>query len=493
VPERLAFAVADSRAIQRELTRLHGPDLAGRARTRCPEQASCRADSQTRFRHIVLAALVLFGAAALAWPQAALTALLIWIVVANFATTLLRGSALATGAWRDPTPRPSTPGVTALADHRQLPMISLLVPLLREDRVLHRLIEALRALDYPRDCLEVKLLLEADDTVTRASLTRVALPPWIDVITVPEDSLRTKPRAMNYALDFCQGGIIGIYDAEDRPDPDQLRKVARRLSEAPRDLACVQARLDFYNPRQNWLTRCFAMEYAVWFAVLLPGMTRLRMPIPLGGTSVFFRRDALDQVGAWDAHNVTEDADLGMRLARHGYRCEMIDSTTHEEANCRMRNWIMQRSRWLKGYAITWMTHMQDPRQLFTDLGPRGFATFQVLFLGAMTSYLALPLFWTLVMLGLFGIRVTDTLDLSGPHWTLFWISMPVGQLVMITAIAIAVRTPAKRALVPWILTLPVYWPLGALAAYRALAELFAKPFHWHKTEHGLAPDTGSD
>ena len=248
----------------------------------------------------------------------------------------------------------------------------------------------------------------------------------------------------------------------------------------------MQARLDFYNPRQNWLTRCFAMEYAVWFAVLLPGMTRLGLPIPLGGTSVFFRREALEEVGGWDAHNVTEDADLGMRLARHGYRCEMIDSTTYEEANCQTRNWILQRSRWLKGYAITWLTHIQHPRALLADLGPKGFLTFQALFLGAMTSYLALPLFWGLLVLGLFGIGATGWMGLSGPVWTMFWISLPLGQLVMITAIAIAVRAPPKTRLIPWIVTLPLYWPLGALAAYRALLELFFNPFHWHKTEHGL-------
>ncbi|MEL6680479.1 MAG: hypothetical protein AAFQ51_17385 [Pseudomonadota bacterium] len=242
VDERLAFAVADSRAIQHEVTRIHGPQLARRARTRCPEAASCRAPRLTRLRRIALLAVLGLASVAVMYPAMVVTALLIWIVLANFATTLLRGAALATGAWRDPVPQRLDPSVASLADHRPYPIISILVPLLREDRILPQLIAAIEGLDYPRDCLDVKLLLEADDTVTRESLHRVALPPWIDVLTVPDDTLRTKPRAMNYALDFCEGGIIGIYDAEDRPDPDQLRKVARHLSTAPPTLACVQAR-----------------------------------------------------------------------------------------------------------------------------------------------------------------------------------------------------------------------------------------------------------
>ena len=173
---------------------------------------------------------------------------------------------------------------------------------------------------------------------------------------MPADALKTKPRAMNYALPFCRGDIVGVYDAEDRPDPGQIRAVVQHLQAAPPEVACVQGYLDFYNSADNWLSRCFTLEYAIWFRVVLLGVQRLGLPIPLGGTSVFFRRGVLEQIGAWDAHNVTEDADLGMRLARFGYRCEMIASTTWEEANCRVGPWIRQRSRWLKGYALTWAT-----------------------------------------------------------------------------------------------------------------------------------------
>jgi cellulose synthase/poly-beta-1,6-N-acetylglucosamine synthase-like glycosyltransferase len=218
--------------------------------------------------------------------------------------------------------------------------------------------------------------------------------------------------------------------------------------------------------------------------VVLLGVQRLGIPIPLGGTTVFFRRRVLEEIGGWDAHNVTEDADLGMRLARFGYRCDMIPSTTQEEANCRMGPWIRQRSRWLKGYAITWATHMRDPVQLWRDLGWRGFFGFQVLFLGAITSYLAMPLFWVIWTAAIgFGLAFWETF----PQWLMwsFFTSMLLGQVVMLATAVVATVDSRKKGLLPWVLTLPVYWPLGALAAYRAVAELFYAPFHWHKTEHG--------
>jgi cellulose synthase/poly-beta-1,6-N-acetylglucosamine synthase-like glycosyltransferase len=372
-----------------------------------------------------------------------------------------------------------------LADYKKLPRVSLLVPLLREEAVARRLLDAMAAMDYPAALLDIKLVLEADDEVTRAAIERADLPPNIDVVSVPRDGLRTKPRAMNYALPFCSGEIVGIYDAEDRPDPSQIRAVVEHLRRAPPEVACVQGFLDFYNADRNWLSRCFTLEYAIWFRVVLRGVQRLGLPIPLGGTTVFFRRKLLEKIGAWDAHNVTEDADLGMRLARFGYRCDMIASTTWEEANCRVGPWIRQRSRWLKGYAITWATHMRRPRALLADLGPMGFLGFQVLFLGAITSYLSIPLLWLL-----WG--VTAGLDLAFwqafPAWLLaaFFASMIAGQAVMLAIAVIAARDSQHRGLLPWVITLPLYWPLGAIAAYRALGEVFTRPFHWHKTEHGV-------
>ena len=340
------------------------------ALNRCPEAMSCRSLMSPRPTWRKLAALAaLVGGVTLA-PWLALQLALGWALIANFATMGLRLVALFTRLRQGPRVVAAVP---RLVDYKRLPRVSVLVPLWREAKVADQLLAALSAMEYPAPLLDIKLVLEEEDETTRAAIARSVLPATIEVVTVPADTLRTKPRAMNYALPFCRGDIVGVYDAEDKPDPGQIRQVVQHLMEAPPDVACVQGYLDFYNSGTNWLSRCFTIEYAIWFRVLLTGVQRLGLPIPLGGTTVFFRRRALEEIGAWDAHNVTEDADLGMRLARLGYRCEMIATTTLEEANCHgVMRWVGQRSRWLKGYAITWATHMRRPAALWRDLGLEG-------------------------------------------------------------------------------------------------------------------------
>ncbi|MEL7174476.1 MAG: glycosyltransferase family 2 protein, partial [Pseudomonadota bacterium] len=284
------------------------------------------------------------------------------------------------------------------ADAMDWPVISILVPLYREAEMVPRLLASLERLDYPRHCLEVCLIVEERDFPTQEAIDAMRLPRWARMIVVPDGAPRTKPRALNYALGFCRGRIVGILDAEDRPEPGQLKAVASALRTLPRRVACVQCQLSYFNARENWITRCFQLEYSIWFDVLLRGFERLGLPVPLGGTSVYFRRGALEAVGGWDAHNVTEDADLGMRLFRRGWRVRVLSVRTEEEANCRPLPWIRQRSRWLKGYLLTWLSHIRRPVALWREMGPRGFLGFNVLFLGAACSYLAMPLFWISVI-----------------------------------------------------------------------------------------------
>ncbi|RAK22978.1 glycosyl transferase family 2 [Salipiger aestuarii] len=328
--------------------------------------------------------------------------------------------------------------------------------------------------------------------MTRAALAQVDLPPWMRVIEVPDGTVTTKPRAMNYALRFARGDIIGIYDAEDSPAPDQLKRVAEHFSRVPAKIACLQGILDFYNPKANWLSRCFAIEYASWFRVVLPGLARLGFAIPLGGTTVFLRREALEEVGGWDAHNVTEDADLGVRLARHGYVTELIPVVTREEANNRAWPWVRQRSRWLKGYMITWRVHTRAPRRLLRDLGAWRFFGVQAIFLSAFTQFLLAPVLWSywLVLAGwrpplLEGAHP----GLMGTMIVLFLATEAISVLVGVTAVS---RSP-HRGLMPWVPTLFLYFPLGTLAVYKAAYELVTRPFYWDKTMHGhSAPDDDS-
>jgi cellulose synthase/poly-beta-1,6-N-acetylglucosamine synthase-like glycosyltransferase len=387
-------------------------------------------------------------------------------------------------ATQDPVESPLLAPTATPRPHR-LPRISMLVPLLHESEISKALLRRLQRLTYPRSLLEVILVLEEHDEITRAALAKTPLPPWIKIVEVPQcGTLTTKPRAMNYAIDFCHGDIIGVWDAEDAPARGQLEQVARRFEAADSDVACLQGVLDYYNPRTNWLSRCFTLEYASWFRIVLPGLARLGLVIPLGGTTLFVKRDALERLGGWDAHNVTEDADLGVRLYRAGYRTEMITTTTHEEANCRAWPWIRQRSRWLKGFMVTYLVHMRRPRSLLAQLGWKRFLGFQAFFLGSFGQFLLAPFLWSfwLILLGL-----------PHPSAALLPAGVLFGTTLMLVAfeilgicIAIAAAFASnRRSLALWAPTMIFYFPLGAIAAYKALHELIWRPFFWDKTAHG--------
>ncbi len=467
LPETARQAIA-----QEQLARAH--DL-------CPAQYSCRTIGHILKSTPVRLSIMALIAVVVVFPFHALAFWLAWIAAITLATTVLRLSALTASLRTVAIPNfVQAPRVT------HLPSISLLVPLFREAKVVSSLLDHLQRLDYPTSKLEILLLLEETDTLTHARLADVTLPSNVSVIEVPKDWLQTKPKAMNYALTFVTGDIVGIYDAEDRPEADQLQKVAAHFAFAPANVACLQARLDFYNSRDNWIARCFTIDYTSWFQLILRGMQTLGVPIPLGGTSVFFRRTILWELGGWDAFNVTEDADLGVRLARFGYRCEMLDSTTWEEANCRALPWIRQRSRWLKGYGLTWLSHMRRPGGTLRDLGWKGFLGVNTILLSGLTSHLAMPLFLIFWALS-FGLDTPLFHSLPTTAWWGFVTIMMLSEIAVYLIAIVAVSSEEKRHLLPYILTLPFYWMMGSLAAYKAVLEMLTAPFYWDKTEHGHA------
>lgn len=413
-------------------------------------------------------------------PQAVAIALALWAVVTLALTITLKAAAALSALRRQPAPPAPAPVIA------RLPVVSVMVALYREASIAPRLIRRLERIDYPRDLLDVVLVVEAEDRLTRDALARAGLPPWMRVVPVPPGRVKTKPRALNYALGLCRGSIIGVYDAEDAPAPDQIARVVQRFHEAPPEVVCLQGVLDFYNPRANWLARCFTMEYAAWFRVILPGLARLRLPVPLGGTTLFFRRDVLEDLGAWDAWNVTEDADLGIRLTRHGYRTELIDTVTEEEANCRAWPWVKQRSRWIKGYMMTWAVHMRRPRALWHDLGPRGFLGFQVLFLGTLSQFVLAPVLWSFWLVPL-GVPHPVADALPGPLATGLMLLFLLTEVVNLTVGWLGLRQTRHGMSPLWLVTLHAYFPLGALASYKAGWEMVVKPFYWDKTAHGLS------
>ncbi len=371
-------------------------------------------------------------------------------------------------------------------DDRDLPRYTLLVPAYKEPEVIQTLVTALDDLDYPPAKLEVLILLEADDADTLEAVRAASPGASVRVVVVPAGEVTTKPRACNYGLQLATGELVTIFDAEDIPEPLQLRRAAIAFADAGPQTVCLQARLTYYNADQNIITRWFAAEYLTWFNHVLPGLTALRAPIPLGGTSNHIRTDVLRGVGGWDPYNVTEDADLGVRLARLGHTVGVLDSLTAEEANSDFINWVKQRSRWYKGYLQTWLVHMRHPRVLRREIGWRGVAGLN-LFIGG-TPLLALinPVMWGLTLVWFLGHPhvIEELFPAPISYVALFtWV---VGNIAVVYAGLVSIREVRREELWASALIVPVYWVMMALAATKAMVQLVRNPSFWEKTTHGL-------
>jgi len=368
----------------------------------------------------------------------------------------------------------------------QLPVYTILVPAYREPQVVERLLGALDALDYPAHLLDVKLLLEADDHETIEAADAAGARRRLEVVLVPPAEPRTKPKALNYGLTLARGQLITIYDAEDRPEPLQLRRAAVALGGVPDDVACLQAKLSYFNPGQNVITRWFTVEYLMWFSQFLPGLARVKAPVPLGGTSNHFRVSVLTAIGGWDPFNVTEDADLGVRLHRAGYRTGVLESTTQEEANSDFVNWMKQRSRWYKGYLQTWLVHMRDPWSLYSELGWRGFLRFN-LFVGG-TPLLALlnPVFWLLTLLWFVARPPFIPRLFPTPVYYTGIACWLVGNFSIAYASLLSAVEADRYDLMFAAALTPLYWVMMSMAATKAALQLITAPSFWEKTQHGL-------
>jgi hypothetical protein len=368
-----------------------------------------------------------------------------------------------------------------------LPVYTILLPVYKEDKLIKKLIWNLQAIDYPREKLDVKLLIEEDDEKTLNAVRDLDFPSVFEVIIVPYHMPKTKPKACNYGLHFAQGKYLTIYDAEDIPDTDQLKKVVALFNKLPDQYICVQSALNYFNRNENFLTRMFTLEYSYWFDYMLPGLDTLDIPIPLGGTSNHFRMDALLELGAWDPFNVTEDADLGVRAYAKGYKVAIVNSTTYEEANNEPFNWIRQRSRWIKGYMQTYLVHMRNPLRLIKKIGLRGFLGFNF-FVGATPlTFLVYPIL--LIIFLAYVIFDIAAIKRLFPDWVLFIciFNLMVGNILMIYVNMMAVFKRRFYELILFAIANPIYWLLHSAAAYMGLYQLVMKPFYWEKTNHGLS------
>ena len=448
-----------------------------------PEQSAHVVVSPTQ-KAFFVCAVILAVLVGIVWPMETLVGLVALCSLAYLAVSVykfrLTLRALGTHLEYDVTEEE-----LAELDERILPIYTILVPLYKEAGIVPRLVRDMNALDYPKTRLDVKLLCEEDDVETIEKIRSMNLPPHFHLVVVPDSLPKTKPKACNYGLQLSKGKYCVIFDAEDRPDPNQLKKAFVTFTRVDRNVACVQAKLNHFNQDQNMLTAWFANEYSMHFELILPAMGASESPIPLGGTSNHFVSSTLRELGGWDPFNVTEDADLGIRLHREGYRTAMIDSTTLEEANSVVPNWIRQRSRWNKGYFQTWLVHMRNPLQLLSQTGLRGFMSFN-LTMGSAFVLLLNPIFWGLTTLYFF--TQAGFIEQLFPGIVFYAASamLFVGNFVFIYLNVAGSLQRGEFGITGTALLSPLYWGLMSLAAWKGFIQLFTNPFYWEKTEHGL-------
>lgn len=368
----------------------------------------------------------------------------------------------------------------------RLKTYTVLVPAYGEPEVIGQLLDSMRSFDYPQHLLQVLLMLEEDDLPTIEAAEAANLGEVATIIKVPPAQPRTKPKACNYGLHFATGEIVTIFDAEDVPDPLQLRRVVAAFERSTENTVCIQSRLSYRNARQNLLTAWFTVEYDVWFNFLLPGVMRMNAPVPLGGTSNHLRTDVLRELGAWDPFNVTEDADLGVRIAAKGYATAVLDSVTWEEANSDTINWLRQRSRWYKGYLQTWLVYMRQPKWLVRELGWLPAIRFTFLMAGTPIIAVLNLLFWYLSLTWTLGQPATiETMFPPAVYYPAL-VCLVMGNAATMYMNLIGCREGRDPMLLVAVLTFPLYWLLMSIAALKGTWQLITRPSYWEKTAHGL-------
>ena len=368
----------------------------------------------------------------------------------------------------------------------ELPVYTVLVPAYKEPEVIGILMGALKKFDYPQNKLDIILLLEEDDKETFEAAKKNKPPGNWKFLIVPTTFPKTKPKACNYGLFFARGKHLVIYDAEDIPEPNQLKIAMNAFKKSSNDYICFQAALNYFNKDENTLTKMFTLEYSYWYDYLLPGLHRLKLVTPLGGTSNHFDTEKLRKLGGWDPFNTTEDADLGVRSYAEGYKIGVINTTTYEEANAKIKNFIRQRSRWIKGYMQTWLVYSRHPIKLIRTVGFKGWLSFNLFVGGSPFSYLVNPITWSVFVIWI--LTKTKLIDPIFPPAVLYVsiFNLLFGNFLGIYLNMVAVFKRKYYSLLPFAFLNPLYWMIHSFASYKALWQLFSKPFYWEKTQHGI-------
>lgn len=434
---------------------------------------------------IIAIALALTAISMFYWPITTIVVLNLLITVIFFGSVFFKFFLAILGSTVEMNSAVSKEEKEALKDE-ELPLYTIQLPVYKESEVVRTLVTKLTSLDYPRHLLDIKLLIEEDDDMTLNALRDLDIPAIFEPLIIPHHMPKTKPKACNYALYYTSAEYLTIYDAEDVPDSDQLKKAVALFNKLSDDHVIIQCSLNYFNRSENFLTRMFTLEYSTWFDYMLPGLDKAKVPIPLGGTSNHFKYDVLMELGGWDPFNVTEDADLGIRTYAKGYKVGVLDSTTFEEANKAAGNWIRQRSRWIKGYMQTWLVHMRHPVELIRTIGWKGFMGFQLFIGGTFMTFLLYPILLFLFLIYL--IFQPEVYNQFFPEYILgiALVNLLLGNALIIYITMMSVYKRKFFDLLPYAILNPIYWLYHSVAAYKGLWQLITKPFYWEKTTHGI-------
>lgn len=384
----------------------------------------------------------------------------------------------------------------AAINKKLLPKYTIISPFYKESAILPQYINAMKILDYPKNKLQILIILEEDDVETIAASKDLKLPSNFEVRIVPQSVPKTKPKALNFGLLNVTGEYVVVYDAEDIPEKDQLKKAVLAFQKSDTRVKCIQAKLNYYNPQRNILTRLFTAEYSLWFDLILPGIQSISGPIPLGGSSNHFHRKYLEELKAWDSFNVTEDCDLGIRLAKKGYSTAIIQSTTYEEATENFNKWFWQRTRWIKGYLQTYLVHMRRPNEFFGNGKRSDLITFQFIVGGKIALMYINPIMWFLticyfILRNQIGSQFGTFFPTPILYMGLF--SLFIGNFLYLYYYMVGCARREYWSLVNFVILVPVYWLMMSAAAYVALYKLLTEPHYWAKTSHRLIADNFAD
>lgn len=370
-----------------------------------------------------------------------------------------------------------------LISYRDWPVYTILLPIYKEKEIFSQLYQAIENIDYPKEKLDVILLIEEDDMEIKDYLKNYNLPEWWRVIEIPDFQPKTKGKALNIGLPYAKGKYLVIYDAEDIPERNQLKKAVLGFNKVSENVICLQSKLNYYNPYQNLLTKWFTAEYSSWFDLYLPGIDAIQAPIPLGGTSNHFKTEFLKKLKGWDPFNVTEDCDLGIRIFKNGYRTKVLDTTTWEEANSLLSNWIKQRSRWVKGYIQTYFVHMRKPIFLIKKIGFLNFIHFNLIVGGNFFVLCFNPVAWFFFFLWLSS---PDKNYFPNPFFLIVTPILLAGNIIFVIINVLGVLKRKWYKLIFPAIFSPLYWILMSIGAWKGLFQFFRKPYYWEKTKHAL-------